>query len=112
MPDAFEEVPGSANPPAASETTILARTDPATAAGLAIDTLEDPDALQQALVEVIAPGRIDARDTLRTWIDEVPPGPLREALEAEWKRGHDLTPPPPAWLPGENHEDRIPLSRR
>ncbi|MFD0894847.1 hypothetical protein KBB96_04480 [Luteolibacter ambystomatis] len=111
-PDPFEEFPGSISPSAVSETTVLARTDPATAAGQAIDALEDPDALQQALVAVIALGRIDDRDTLRTWIDEVPPGPLRDTLEAEWKRGHDLTPPPPAFQPGENHEDRAPLSRR
>lgn len=87
----------------------MARTDPTNAAILALDGTDDPAVLQQALVAVVAAGRAGSPDSIREWIDTFPEGPLRDAAEAEWKRGHDQSDPPPARLPGEDRENRTPL---
>jgi hypothetical protein len=104
----MEEGPGRAKA-VLDVAAIWARNDPAAAASFVLESIGD-DHLDQAVLNVVAQAPPADLPLLREWIANFPECPLKQLAQAELARIERLLPFSPASLPGEDQEDRTPLT--
>lgn len=90
--------------------TEWARRDPASAASFAVQEMAGDGQLEPALLGVIAQSGTADLPMLRDWIGTFPEGSLKHSARAELTRIERLLPSAPALLPGEDAEERSPVT--